>query len=99
MERHRGVNLRYSGGGDPLCTLLRAEGLYGQVRYWGYMRDSRLKKKQVQAGRHQPHRRDCTAEGPSSVLYDPSVPPTHPVYGAGGWPVVYFAPFGMFVSR
>ena len=23
-----GVNLRYSGGGDPLCTLHRAEGLY-----------------------------------------------------------------------
>ena len=33
------------------------------------MRDSRLKKKQVQAGRHQPHRPDCTAEGPSSVIY------------------------------
>ena len=31
MERHRVVNLRYSGGGDPLCTLLRAEGLYGRV--------------------------------------------------------------------
>ena len=28
MERHRGVNLRYFVGGDPLCTLLCAEGLY-----------------------------------------------------------------------
>ena len=28
MERPRGVNLIYSGGGDPLCTLHRAEGLY-----------------------------------------------------------------------
>ena len=34
------------------------------------MRDSRLKKKQVQAV-DTPHRRDCTAEGPSSVLYGP----------------------------
>ena len=31
MERPRGVNLIYSGGGDPLCTITlhRAEGLYG----------------------------------------------------------------------
>ena len=29
MERPRGVNLIYSAGGDPLCTLHRAEGLYG----------------------------------------------------------------------
>ena len=29
MERHRGVNLRYTGGADPLCTLHRGEGLYG----------------------------------------------------------------------
>ena len=28
MERTRGVSLRYSGGGDPLCTLHRGEGLY-----------------------------------------------------------------------
>ena len=21
MERHRGANLRYTGGGDPLCTV------------------------------------------------------------------------------
>ena len=30
------------------------------------MRDSQLKSK---PGRHQPHRRECTAEGPSTVLY------------------------------
>ena len=29
MERPRGVNLIYSAGGDPLCTLHRAEALYG----------------------------------------------------------------------
>ena len=29
MERPRGVTLIYSCGGDPLCTLHRAEGLYG----------------------------------------------------------------------
>ena len=28
MERPRGVTLIYSGGGDSLCTLHRAEGLY-----------------------------------------------------------------------
>ena len=28
MERHMGVNLRYTGGGDLLCTLHRGEGLY-----------------------------------------------------------------------
>ena len=27
-ERYRGVNLRYTGGGDPLCTFHRGEGLY-----------------------------------------------------------------------
>ena len=57
-------NLTNSGGGDPLYTLHRAEGLYGSVRYRGYMRDSLLKGK---SGRHQPHRRGCTAEGPSSI--------------------------------
>ena len=30
------------------------------------MRDSPLKGK---SGRHQPHRRGCTAEGPSSTVY------------------------------
>ena len=29
IEWPRGVNLIYSAGGDPLCTLHRAEGLYG----------------------------------------------------------------------
>ena len=28
MERPRGVNLIYSGGGDSLCTSHRAEGMY-----------------------------------------------------------------------
>ena len=67
MERPRRVNFIYSSGGDPLCTLHRAEGLYGKVRYRGYMRDSRLKSK---SGRHKPHRLECTGKGPSTVLYD-----------------------------
>ena len=29
MERPRGINLTNLGGVDPLCTLHRAEGLYG----------------------------------------------------------------------
>ena len=29
MERPRGVNMIYSCGGDPLCTVHQAEGLYG----------------------------------------------------------------------
>ena len=49
MERPRGVNLIYSGGGDSLCTSHRAEGMYRQVSNSGYMRDSRLKSK---SGRH-----------------------------------------------
>ena len=65
MERPRGVNLNYPSDRHRLCTLHRREGLYGQVRLRGYMRDSRLKSK---PGRHQPHRRNCTAEGPSSIL-------------------------------
>ena len=39
----RMVNFINAGGGDPLCTLHRAEGLYGWVRCRGYMRDSLLK--------------------------------------------------------
>ena len=67
MERTRGVSLRYSGGGDPLCTLHREEVLYG-----GLGSLQRIYERfpiEKEAGRHQPHRRDCTAEGPSSVLY------------------------------
>ena len=48
MERPRGVNLIYSGGGDPLCYALhRAEKdctAKGSL-HRGYMRDSRLKSK------------------------------------------------------
>ena len=61
MERLKGVNLIYPADGHRFCTLHPAEGLYGQVRYRGYMRDSRFKSK---SGRHQPHRRDCTGKGP-----------------------------------
>ena len=43
IERPSVVNFINSGGGDPLCTLQRAEGLYGWVRCRGYMRDSLLK--------------------------------------------------------
>ena len=49
MERPRGVNCIKTAGGRRLCTLHRGKGLYGQVRYWGYMRDSRL---EIYAGRH-----------------------------------------------
>ena len=40
MERPRGVNCIKTGGGSALCTLHRGEGLYGQVRFRGYVRDS-----------------------------------------------------------
>ena len=63
VERTKVVNFIKLGGGDPLCTLHRVEGLYGWVRCRGNMRDSLLKMK---SGRHQPHRPDCTGEGPSS---------------------------------
>ena len=47
MERGTGESICVTpGGGDPLCTLYQGEGLYGQVCYRGYMRDSRLKTKQ-----------------------------------------------------
>ena len=45
----RVVNFINAGGGDPLCTLHRAEGLYGWVRCRGYMRDSLLKTVQGRA--------------------------------------------------
>ena len=35
-----GGDLINLGGGDPLCTLHRAEGLYSWVTRKGYMRDS-----------------------------------------------------------
>ena len=62
MEWPMGVNLIYAGDEDPLCTLDRGKGLDGQVRFRGYMRDSRLKSKSgpVDTRRHQPHRRECT---------------------------------------
>ena len=40
IEWPRVVNFIYAGGGDPLCTLHRAEGLYSWVTRKGYMRDS-----------------------------------------------------------
>ena len=40
-----GVNLIYPVGGDPLCTLHRAEGLYIWVRCKSYMRDSLFRRK------------------------------------------------------
>ena len=43
LEQTRVVNFFKLSGGDPLCTLHRAEGLYGWVRCRGYMRDSLLK--------------------------------------------------------
>ena len=65
MERPRGVNLTNSGGGDPLCTLHRAEALYGKVRYKVLMRDSRLKSK---SDRHQPHRWEGKERAPLRTL-------------------------------
>ena len=41
------VNFIKLGGGDPLSTLHRAEGLYGWVRCRGYMRDSLYKSTKV----------------------------------------------------
>ena len=65
MEWPRGVNFPDAGGGDPLCTLLYIEQTdhvqFGS-RSKGSMRDSLLK-----SGRHQPHRSDCTGEGPTSI--------------------------------
>ena len=77
MERNMGVNCVKTGSGRTLCTLHRGKGLYGQVRYRGYMRYSRLESK---SGRRQPHRRDCTlysvqGRAPRSILtlwYSPS---------------------------
>ena len=40
LERPRVLNLINLGGGHPLCTLHRAEGLYSWVTRRGYMRDS-----------------------------------------------------------
>ena len=71
-----GVNFRYTGGVDQLCTLRRGEGLYGWVRYRGYMRDSRLKTKQVHTshpgGSVQPraHRRRIFIESKAKVVVD-----------------------------
>ena len=50
MERRRGFNLRYTGGGDPLCTLhtlSRRTVRLGSLHRLQYMRDSRSKAKQV----------------------------------------------------
>ena len=43
VERPRVVNFIIAGGGHPLCTLHRTEGLYGWVTRKGYMRDSLYK--------------------------------------------------------
>ena len=40
IERPSVVNFINAGGGDPLCTLHRAEGLYSWVTRKGYMSDS-----------------------------------------------------------
>ena len=50
MERRRGFNLRYTGGGDPLCTLhtlSRRTVRLGSLHRLQHMRDSRSKAKQV----------------------------------------------------
>ena len=46
----------------------RAEGLYGWVRCKGYLYTRFLIKNLIRY-RHQPHRPDCTGEGPSSSIF------------------------------
>ena len=62
------MNFINAGGGDPLCSLHREEVLYG-----GLGSLQRIYERfpiEKEAGRHQPHRRDSTDEGPSSILWD-----------------------------
>ena len=49
------MNFINLGGGDPLCTFHRAEGLYNWAKGRGYMRDSLYKR---YSGRLQQHRPD-----------------------------------------
>ena len=71
MERGTGESICVTpGGGDPLCTLYQGEGLYGQVCYRGYMRDSRLKTKQE----HSSH--TGTSVQPRATLCTFSMVPT-----------------------
>ena len=63
MEWPRGMNMIYSCGGDLLCTLHRAKGLYG---YWGYMRVSpRLKSKSGSSS----HTGGGSVQGRAALLY------------------------------
>ena len=62
------VNFINLGGGDPLCTLHPAEGLYSWVGCRGYMRDSLLKLNQVDTS-HRGRTVQCTGGGPSSSTY------------------------------
>ena len=70
LEWPRVVNFIHTSGGDPLYTLpiRRAEGLYGWVRCKGYLYTRFLIKNLIRY-RHQPHRPDCTGEGPSSSIF------------------------------
>ena len=67
MERPRGVKCVKTGCGRTLCTLHLAEGLYGYTV--GSLKElyerfliSNLTKQL------QPHRREFTVKGPSSIL-------------------------------
>ena len=60
------VNFINLGGGDPLCTLHRAEGLYSWVARKGYMRDPLYKS---ELGIHTGRTLHCTGEGPSRRTY------------------------------
>ena len=73
MEWPIGWNLINAAGRDPLCTLLRRKGLYGQVRYWGYMRVSRLKSKSGSSS-HTGGTVQCTGKGPSTYTYSMVLP-------------------------
>ena len=56
LERPRVLNFINLGGGHPLCTLHRAEGLYSWVTRRGYTRDSLYKSV---SGILQQHRPNC----------------------------------------
>ena len=66
MERPSWVNCVKAGCGRTLCTLHLAEGLYTaigslQELYERFLISNLTKQL-------QPHRRECTVKGPSSIL-------------------------------
>ena len=66
MEWPRGVNFPDAGGGDPLCTLLYIEQT-DHVQFGSRSKGYTYERFPIKSGRHQPHRSDCTGEGPTSI--------------------------------